>query len=71
MYPWELEQYINSRNHKLNKQEMWFVTDKQKHPQICSMKYNPYDNKFEIWDRYGNYYWFNSIEAEELIRKRT
>jgi len=70
MYPHELLQYIESRGHWLNKGEMWFVTDIRQHPQINSIKYNPWDNKFEMWDRYGNYYWFYSIEAEELRRKR-
>lgn len=56
MVSYELQNYINVRNHELNSDEILFVTDISQHPQIDHMQYK--DNKYEMWDNCGYYYWF-------------
>lgn len=51
MYSWELENYIKERNYELSKEEILFVQDIEKHPQINHIKYDQYTNRFDMWDK--------------------
>ena len=58
----ELKDYIQVRNHELNSDEILFVTDVTKHPQIDHMQYR--DGRYEMWDSQGNYYWFSKRKGD-------
>lgn len=48
MYPSEMRQYINSRNGKLNREELKYITDIKKHPQLNHITYNCWDNSYDM-----------------------
>lgn len=58
MYPHEMIDYIQSRNYELNKDETFAVIDPSVNTHLTHVKYNPYSNSYDMWDRYGNYYYF-------------
>lgn len=47
MYDWELKNYLNERNNALSSKEYLYVCDTC--PQISRVKYNAFDNCFEVW----------------------
>jgi len=55
MYSEELDRYIKEHG-ELRGKELAFVTDAKEHQQINHVKYNPYENKIEIWTS-DRYYW--------------
>ena len=58
MYPHELQEFISSRNYELNREELLQVIDVKTNSQLTYVKYNPWNNSYEMSDRYGNYYNF-------------
>ena len=47
MYDWEFRNYLNERNYRLtNKEYIYLCTNC---PQINHIKYNAFENNFEIW----------------------
>ena len=69
MYTWEIINYINQRGKYLKPEEIKEVIDVFKNPQIDHIEYNTFENKYQMWDKEGNYmeFWVNN---EELVRKR-
>ena len=61
MYPSEMRQYIDSRNGKLNREEIKYITDIKKHPQLNHITYNPWDNSYDMWDIEGNHFRFYCV----------
>lgn len=59
MYSVELLKYISDRNFSLTGEEVLFATDINEHPQLQHIKYDAYDNNFQMWDKEGNYYYFS------------
>ena len=58
MYSWELETYIEERNHILTPEESVFVQNTNLHPQINHIKCE--ENAFHIWTDDGYHLWFQS-----------
>lgn len=56
MKSYEIQNYVNVRNHELNSDEILFATDVSKHPQIDHIVYE--NGKYEVWDNEGYYWWF-------------
>ena len=56
MYPNEMRQYIDSRNGKLNREELKYITDIKKHPQLNHITYNCCDSSYDMWDIEGNHF---------------
>ena len=56
MYPNEMRQYIDSRNGKLNREELKYITDIKKHPQLNHITYNCWDSSYDMWDIEGNHF---------------
>lgn len=61
MYPLEMFEYINSRNQKLNMEEIKYITDITKHPQLNHITFNCWDSSYDMWDREGNHFKFYCI----------
>ena len=54
MYSCEINQILESQNYNIDSETYIAVCNTS--PQISRVKYNPYDNKYEIWTN-DNYYW--------------
>ena len=70
MYPNELEQFIKARNYYLGGDDLMLATSTIENPQLKHIKYEPYENKYKMWDKEGNYYEFTPIPCKTLTKKR-
>lgn len=70
MYPNELEQFIKARNYYLGGDDLMLATSTIENPQLNHIKYEPYENKYRMWDKEGNYYEFTPIPCKTLTKKR-
>ena len=75
MYPSEIEQFLKQRNYYIGGDDLKFIIDIKKHPQLNHVKFNPYDSSYDMWDREENHYNFTAMpysEAKEkgLIKER-
>lgn len=74
MYSWELDKFIKDRHHELQGEEISMVVDPVLNPQISHVKYNPFDNIIQMWDKDGNYFYFTPLPYIEknitLTKKR-
>lgn len=52
MYPYEMRNYIDSRNKCLTREELNFILDIKQHPQIVHVKYE--NNWWYMRDKEGN-----------------
>lgn len=69
MYPHELEQFIRDRNYWIGGDDLIKVTSPLENPQLNHIQYNPWDNTYDMWDKYGNHYHYNVIPYEEAKEK--
>lgn len=58
MYPHEMLAMIESKNHELNREELLQVINVNVNTHLTHVKYSPFGDRYEMWDRYGNYYYF-------------
>lgn len=70
MYPHELAQFIEERNKYLGGDDLEKATSIKENPQLSHIKYNVYNNQYQMWDKYGNYYNFNAMPYEEAKAKQ-
>lgn len=61
MYSTEIDSYLRSRNWYLTKEEYIYVSDTKASPQICRIKYEPFDNSFYMETNDG-YNWSFGIK---------
>ena len=59
MYPHEMMEFLQSRGYSLNREELLQVINVHVNTHLTYVKYNPYSNSYDMWDRYGNHYYFN------------
>lgn len=52
----ELQNYINVRTGQLSSDEILFVIDTSRHPQLDHIVYK--DGRWQMWDDMGNYFTF-------------
>ena len=65
MYSYEIKAYIEERKHVLNREEFLEITDINRNPQIQSMKYNTYDDTYEMVTNDGYFFKFMVIRENE------
>lgn len=75
MYPHELQDFIQQRNYYIGGDDLVKATSIIENPQLNHIKFNPYNNQYEMWDRYGNHYVFTAMpyeeaKAKQLVKKR-
>ena len=51
MFSWEIENFLRERNYYIGGDDLIFIIDIKQHPQINHIKFNPYDNSYEMWDK--------------------
>ena len=61
MFSHEIDSYLRSRNWFLTKEEYIYVSDIEASPQICRIKYEPFDNSFYMETNDG-YNWSFGIK---------
>lgn len=70
MYPEELKKFIAERNYRLGGDDLLKASSWQENPQLNHIMYNPFENKYQMWDIYGNYYEFEPIPYEEYQKTK-
>lgn len=70
MYPEELKKFINERNNKLGGYDLIKAISVQNNPQLDHIEYNAWENKYRMWDKYGNYYEFEPIPYVEYQKTK-
>lgn len=62
MYSYEINQTLESQNYNIDSETYIDICDTS--PQISRIKYNPYDNKYDIWTN-DNFYWKINVYRKE------
>ena len=62
MYSSEIDQIIESQYYNIDSETYMDICNTS--PQISRVKYEPYDNKYEIWTN-DNFYWKINIFRKE------
>ena len=65
MYSYEIKAFIEKRNHVLNHEEFLEITDIERNPQIQSMKYNTFDDTYELVTNDGYFFKFMVLREKE------
>ncbi len=69
MYPWELKEFIEQRSGTLGGDDLLKATSPEENPQLNHILYDPFENKFKMWDKEGNYYEITPIPYEQAKEK--
>ena len=64
LYSWEIEKLLQMRNYLIEVQEYIEISDIKKNPQINRVKYDPYNDDFEIWTN-------DNYDFKFKVKKRT
>jgi len=62
MYSYEIVKTLESQNYNIDSETYMDICNTS--PQISRVKYDPYDNKYEIWTN-DNFYWKFNIYRKE------
>lgn len=62
MYSNEIDQTIKSNNYIIDSKTYLHICNTS--PQISQVKYEPFDNKYDIWTN-DNYYWKINVYRKE------
>lgn len=62
MYSYEIDKILESHNYNIDSETYIDVCNTS--PQITRVKYDPYDNKYEIWTN-DNYSWKINVYRKE------
>lgn len=69
MYSWEIEQFINDRNHLLGGDDLEFVIDKNNHPQINYIGYDCFNHEYKLSTSDNYYFVFKAMPISEAKDK--
>lgn len=58
MFSYEIKQFLTERDNTVDKGEYYLLTDHTVNPQINSIKYNSYDDTYEMSTNDGCYFKF-------------
>lgn len=70
MYPEELQKFIKEKNCRLGGDDLIKASSVQENPQLNHIMYDAFENKYKMWDIYGNYYEFEPIPYEEYQKSK-
>lgn len=75
MYPWELAEFLKERGYYIGGDDLMKATSLSENPQLDHIIYEPFTNKYKMWDKEGHYYEFTAMPYEEakqkgLVKKR-
>lgn len=69
MYPYEVAEFLRKRNWYIGGDDLIKVTSTKENPQLNHIKFNAFNNEYEMWDNEGNYYKFTAMPYKEAIEK--
>ena len=49
MYSYEIFKFLGERDNIISKSDFWMITDTKENPQIRTIKYNSYDDTYEMY----------------------
>ena len=70
MYSWEIYNFLKDRNYYIGGDDLMKVTSIKENPQLKYIKFNPFDNTYEMLDNEGNFFKFKAIPYEEAKNKK-
>lgn len=75
MYSWEIYNFLQEREYYIGGDDLLKIISPQENPQLNHIKFNPFDNSYEMWDNEGNYFHFWAmpyVEAQEkgLVKRK-
>lgn len=70
MFSYEIEKYLKERNYYLKVNELIFITNSKAHPQIDHIKYNAFEDCFEMWTNDGYYFKFGYEHYQPKTKRR-
>ena len=59
MYSYEIKQFLADRNNVITKEDYYSLTNVHENPQIKSIKYNTFEDKYELETDDGYYFKFS------------
>lgn len=62
MYSYEIDKILEFQNYNIDSETYINICDTS--PQISRVKYDPYDNKYDIWTN-DNFYWKINVYRKE------
>lgn len=65
MYSWEIYKFLEERQYYIGGDDLAKVTSVIENPQLNHIKFNPWDGTYDMWDKEGNYFHFQSMTYEE------
>ncbi len=69
MYSHEIQQLIELRNYIVGGDELMEITSPVLNPQLDHIKYNSFDNSYEMWSNDNYYFNFKAMDYEEAKQK--
>lgn len=69
MYSHEIDCYLRDKNYLLNSDELLDIIDVRVNTQIKEIKYNTFDDSYEIWT-YDGWYWKFKCKPYTLTLRR-
>lgn len=61
MYSYEIKQFLADKNSIITKEDYYSLTDIRENPQIKSIKYNTFEDKYELKTDDGYYFKFSVV----------
>ena len=69
MYSWELEKFISDRNFYIGGDDLAFLIDVSKHPQINYIGYDAFSKSYTLTTLDNYCFFFNAMPIEEAKEK--
>ena len=69
MYSWEIQKLLKDNNYYVGGDDLVKVTSTKENPQLNHIKFNPYNNEFEMWDKDGEYFRFTAMPYKEAVQR--
>ena len=69
MYSWEIQNFLKEKNYQIGGDDLLKIISIKENPQLTHIKYNPFNNSYEIWDKEGNYFYFYAIPFKQEKNK--
>ncbi len=69
MYSWEIKKFLEERNYYIGGDDLLKVISPIENPQLTFIKFNPFDNTYEMTDNENNYFHFSAMPYEEAKSK--
>ncbi len=69
MYSWEIYNFLQERNYYIGGDDLLKVISTQENPQLKYIKFNAFNNIYEMWDNENNYFSFKAMPYEEAQKK--